>query len=274
MISGDRLLEIDLRSRTVATVLKSPDLISLDTLNLGPAAMTDPRLVRLVVRTSQRVLLLDGAGKQVGAYVIPPELRDGKICFYDLHGPTALLNATHTLRDHTRRERLLWIDASGRVVRQTEFTLAGSNRPYNDRAEMWQIAAAMPIPVGLAGVATCFEPLGHLEAGAEPNYRSALRRSLAAYWPGLLATGLLSAVLAGLCYRRQRRFAQPWTAVWIAMVFLVGPAGLIGYLFHRRWPALERCPACGRLVPRDREACSSCLAEFPPPTQKGTEVFA
>jgi hypothetical protein len=51
-------------------------------------------------------------------------------------------------------------------------------------------------------------------------------------------------------------------------------AALVGYLFHRRWPVMDACPACGRPVPRDRDSCAACGAEFPPPALKGIEVFA
>ena len=78
---------------------------------------------------------------------------------------------------------------------------------------------------------------------------AALARSLAAWWPPLLAVTLLAAVLAWYCWRRHRRYYQPASAVWFVFVLLTGVPGLVAYLFHRRWPVLEKCPACGQVVP-------------------------
>jgi hypothetical protein len=93
-------------------------------------------------------------------------------------------------------------------------------------------------------------------------------------WLPLLAVFVVGGVAAWLCYRRQRRFALPWTAIWVAFAFLGGVPGLIGYLVHRRWPPLDTCQACGELVPRDRGHCAHCGTEFSPPAPKGIEVFA
>jgi hypothetical protein len=85
---------------------------------------------------------------------------------------------------------------------------------------------------------------------------------------------LLSVILAVLCWRRNRQYFQPASGLWFVFVLLMGLPGLVGYLFHRRWPVQEACPACGRLVPRDRDACAACGKEFPAPQPKGIEVFA
>jgi hypothetical protein len=274
MISADRLLEIDLRNRSVTTMMQSADLISLDMIYPAWSPKANLRHRFLVVRTSDRLLLFNAAGKQERSYVIPAELRGGFIIFYDLGNKTALVTRTRTLRDHTKREDLCWIDPAGKVLRRHEFCPAQNSKPFNERRNAWKVAPICPAPIAMALVATVGGPLDHLDAGAEPNYRSALRRSLSAQWPILLAVSALSAVLAGFCYRRQKRFAQPWTGVWVVAVFLGGLPGFVGYRFHRHWPTLEKCPACGRSVPRDREACSACRAEFPLPELKGTEVFA
>jgi predicted amidophosphoribosyltransferase len=60
----------------------------------------------------------------------------------------------------------------------------------------------------------------------------------------------------------------------VIFVLLGGIPALLGYLWHRRWPVLEPCPACGQVVPRDREQCARCGVEFPVPKRHGIEVFA
>jgi hypothetical protein len=93
-------------------------------------------------------------------------------------------------------------------------------------------------------------------------------------WPALLVVCVVAGILAGLCYRRQRRYAVPGTVAWIVFVFLTGVPGMLGYLLHRRWPVLELCPTCEKAAPRDRNACAHCRTEFPRPAPKATEVFA
>jgi ribosomal protein L32 len=90
----------------------------------------------------------------------------------------------------------------------------------------------------------------------------------------LIVVTVLSAGLAIVVWRRQRRYGAAGTALWMIFVVLGGLPGLLAYRFHRRWPVLQACPACGETVPRDRDACAHCGAEFPSPAPKGIEVFA
>ncbi len=85
---------------------------------------------------------------------------------------------------------------------------------------------------------------------------------------------VLSAASATIAYRRQRRDGPQRAIPWALFVFLLGPAGLFGYLVHRHWPVVERCAACGAQEPRDRDACQACQADFPAPALVGGEVFA
>lgn len=41
----------------------------------------------------------------------------------------------------------------------------------------------------------------------------------------------------GLVIRRQRAYGQRGTLAWAIVVYLFGLAGLVGYWFHRTWPA-------------------------------------
>ncbi len=82
LISAGQLLRVDLRHRTVATLIESGDLIALDTaIPVGQAKVArEPanginRQVYLAVRTPDRVLILDNAGNQLGSFVIPADLR-------------------------------------------------------------------------------------------------------------------------------------------------------------------------------------------------------
>ena len=106
------------------------------------------------------------------------------------------------LPDHSSREELSWIDASGKVLRQAEVTLDEGNwhrgmlrhgsgtRPFRFRSS-------------LAVVAAVVVPLQDLGEGLAPNYATALARTLTLFWPALLVVTLLSAALAWHCCRTQ-----------------------------------------------------------------------
>jgi len=280
MISEGQLLVVDLRGGSVATVMKSPEVLSVRGFQPAPPPGADEEtklaLIRRVywaVRAADRILILDAAGKQLRSYLIPEDLRGATLKFYEITEGSALVTTTRTYRDYSKREELLWIDEAGKIARRAEVGLAPKSKPFNERAETWKAAPIVPEPIILlAGVA--FGLISHLEAGVEPSYASALKRSLAAEWPPQLAVFAVAAVLAWFSYRRHQRFALPWAGVWAAFVFLGGIPGFLAYLFHRRWAVLESCPTCNLVVPHDREACSHCGAEFPGPEPKGIEVFA
>jgi len=278
MISRDQVLEIDLRTGSVTTLLASAQLLSLDILQpaLEAGQMPNPLVRRpelLAVRTAEQIFVFDAAEKAPRSYVIPENLRGESFTFYELRGGTALVTATRRLPDHSTREELSWIDSAGKVVRRQELALA-VRWHRNERAEMWEVALAVPVPVAWAFAVAVIGTLSYLESGAEPDYASALKWSVSVAGPPLLAVCLLAAVLAWFCHRRHRRFALPWGGIWVVFVFLGGVPGLLAYFFHRRWPVMEACPACGRDVPHDREACSQCGKEFSGPEPKGIEVFA
>jgi hypothetical protein len=280
MISGAQLIEVDLRTRSVTTLLESADLIALGMLEpasqvkaAGEESPSLRRSQRLAVRTTDRLLVFDAAGKQPSAFVVPEEVRDRSIKVYELGAGRALVTAGRLLPDRSTREELLWIDASGSILRRAEVSMDQGNR-RSEEIEAWTAALTVPAPAILALIATVAVPLDYLEQGREPSYSAALARSLAACWPVLLTATLLAAVLAWYCCRRHRRYYQPASGVWFVFVLLAGVPGLVAYLFHRRWPVLEKCPTCGHDVPRDRDACAKCGATFPPPEPKGCEVFA
>ncbi len=280
MISGAQLLEVDLRTGSVKTLLESADLIAAGMLYTAPtwevAGKEAPRIHRhpkLAVRTTDRVLLFDATGKQHAAFLIPEEFRDRSIGLYELDAGRALLTASRLLPDRSSCAELLWIDPSGTVSRRAEVCLGEGDR-YSDETDPWKTALVFPAPVALAFLATVTDPWDYLKIGLEPTYSAALARSLAASWPPMLVVSLLAAALAWHCFRRHRRFYQPASGLWFAFVVLAGVPGLVAYLFHRRWPPLEKCPACGQDVPRDRETCANCGVTFPAPEPKGCEVFA
>jgi hypothetical protein len=230
--------------------------------------------VKLALRTTERVLVFDAPQEQPTAYVIPEEFRERSFSFYDVGGGTALVTASRSSElNNLSKEELAWIDATGKVLRRADVTL-NSGSPVRRDAAAWMLSLVVPAPAVTAVVGVVFIPLADVKEGRAPTYFAALAQFWPMWWPPLLVVSLLAAALAVYCYRRHRRYCQPYAAAWFVFILLTGLPGLVGYLFYRRWPVLEKCPACGQAVPRDREACAKCSAQFPLPEPKGCEVFA
>ncbi len=265
MISGAQLLEVDLRKRSVRTLMEAADLIAVGMFEpalkseAAAEATRTHRQQHLAVRTTDRVVVFDATGKKHAAYPLPEELRDRSIAFYELGEWTALVTASRPLRDRSSHGELFWIDGSGKVLRRAEVSLAGAYGRHDEIGGSWKAALIVPSPLVLLFASTVGVPLGGLGDGQAPDYATALAWCLAAWWPALLVVTLLSAALAWYCCRRHRRYCQPASVVWFVFVLLTGLPGLVAYFFHRRWPVLEKCPACGQVVPRDRGTCASVV---------------
>jgi hypothetical protein len=138
----------------------------------------------------------------------------------------------------------------------------------------WTAATIAPSPAVLA--VTFYELIAVIRDPILPPADVAARRAEIwnATWPPLLVVSVLSASAALIAYRRQKRYAARGAIAWAIFVFITGPAGLLGYLWHRRWPVVERCASCHARAPRDRGDCLRCHTEFPAPKQLGCEVFA
>jgi hypothetical protein len=137
-------------------------------------------------------------------------------------------------------------------------------------------APVAPAPLVLGGFVALVRTRELLEQGLAQSYPEALVRAIREFWSALAIAQLIAAGFSLLCYRRQVRYgASRWERVtWPLFVLLLGLPGWIGYRFGRTWPTIEVCPSCRVGVPRDRESCVQCEAEFPAPARRGTEVFA
>ena len=296
LVSKDGLLEIDLQARTVRTVIESGQLVSTNLVDrlysVSPAV--DPRVqlerrTYLAVRLQDRVLVLDPFGRQRRSYLLPEQVRAKPINFYEKRDGTAIVEVRP--RKSRSPADLYWVRDSGGVLRSDRVVLReypcsvvlftvrnvylGRPRGIEDRRIISALFGLVsPVPAVWVGVATVAVPIEHLEADRARTYPEALVKSLSETWPGVAISVVLSGVAVWLCVRRQRQYALRWTRTWGVFVFLLGIPGLLGYLFHRRWPVREECPACSQAVPRDRESCAACGMEFPEPAPKGIEVFA
>jgi hypothetical protein len=131
-----------------------------------------------------------------------------------------------------------------------------------------------PIPAGWATVLGLIAPVAMLQEYKATSYVDALAQGLSFAGLPFVIVILTGALLAWLTLRLQRKYRRSASGVWATFIFLCGLPGFLAYLIEHRRPKLEACPQCGEIVPRDRDACAACNAEFPPPAPVGTEIFA
>jgi hypothetical protein len=270
-LTDDGLMEINFKKRSVAVVWKGADLISAAVLE--PSLPSEGMIAKdakfgptLLLRTPDRVVALSPDGKEIKNYRLPPDLRENSFQWLALpNGETLVYQFVFGCPE------LFWFDAGGKVVRHQHIDLV--NQGLSQFAKNTMLTATVPSPGVVAGLIVCY-PWAPAECPNYWTYSDALRQAFGRIWPVVLVTGIISLVLAFVCYRRQRAYGLPWTWLWTIFVLLFGLPAFFGYLAHCAWPARLPCPHCGQRVPRDRPACFACGREFPAPAAKGIEVFA
>ena len=283
LIDGERLLEVDLRARTVRTVYESPGLLAVAGVTEPPALPADAAspttanrreslVSRIAVRTSNRIVILDPPTGDKWEFVLPESLRSTPVYAYTIGSDQLLLQWGHGAYSWNPTE-LGWLEPDGTFARRETVTLAG-HQPLPERQAAWIAAPIVPVPIGwLAGIGVGM-PLQFLQTNVAATYSDGLFRIIRPTWPPLLAVLAIGFVLAWWTYWLQRRYRRPATGVWCAFVLLFGVPGFLAYWIEHRRPKMEACVECGQLVPRDREACAACESEFPAPPRVGTEIFA
>jgi hypothetical protein len=297
LIDGDRLLEIDLRARTLRTIHESPGLVAV-AISLQPreaasrtaadranptdatAATTDvdaatdaddssKAVTRVALRTDDEIIVLDPPSGTKRGYTLPAHVRDKSLQAYALANEQLLI---HWWNLETWQQEFLWLSTDGSIARQEQVTLSTYRGESGGEASIVG-ALAMPIPIGFI-LAVFYAPIAQLQSGQATSYLEAVASALDVGWLGLVATPLVAAVLAWWTFRLQRKYHGRATGIWCAFVLLLGLPGFLAYWIEHRRPKLESCGECGTIVPRDREACAACKTEFAPPPRLGTEIFA
>jgi hypothetical protein len=280
MASENRILEIDLRQRSVRKRMEYAQILGLNSfarLIPPPANVKDAEVHGgyrhfLAVRIGDHIIVTDIAGRMQRSYPLPEDFRNKSLTFWEISDGEALIERNSRAQGG-RRHELCWIDTTGKITRQGEVVLKSGATPHPVTAA-WVGAAGIPAPLAATIAVPLMAGQSDYERDDPPGLWAIYTRGFSAAWPPLIAVLAVAVVMAGLCYRRQKRYAQPWTAAWVILVLLGGVPGLVGYLLHRRWPVLEKCPTCRHDVPHDREACAKCGIAFPAPEPKGCEVFA
>jgi hypothetical protein len=267
LLADDGLIQVDLTARTVRMMRKGDNLISAGQ-SWRPQTKTSSAEPKdqpvILLRTPDRVLVLDLNGKEIQAYHLPAAAAREYLEWFQLPDDKALVYTPYS------GGRLYWIDAAGRVSRQERVVLQQAGSRARKKIEYAATGFIVPSPGALGTFITIRSCFG----GSEEGFVARLHWWAGEFRVALLITAVVSIILAALCYRRQRKYALPWTAAWIVFVLLFGLPAYLGYLAHRFWPGRLACPNYGRLAPRDRPACFACGQEFPAPPPKGIEVFS
>lgn len=262
LVSGKTIQAVDVNAQTVRPVQLPDKVISVGVMT-HPVLSEDKQRVtyprKSVARLPDKLVVLEPGGKPSRTFSLPLPVRERAIEFLGTLGEETVLVAR---QENPQSEEELptliyWFNDQGDVVRQAQAELAEQSAAR----VLWIGAATLPVPLLYANFVG----------------RKGSQRGLAFLedWPPMLAVCLASAAGAGVCFRRQRSIGSLSSAwAWAALVFALGPAGLLGYWTQNHRPVCERCEHCGAVVPRNRETCRACAAAFPPPALKGSEVFA
>lgn len=283
LLADKKLWSIDLRERKVTPLADIPDPEAIGwawrTSDKLPDPQDEPMMNRstawaprsLFIRTSEACLIVNPDTGRLKRYPLPESLRKASLAGFELaDGRLLLVGYSQPI---TEGQFAVWVAPETGKVTRKDIQLVQNAQSLDERTMMAIMTLAGPLPI-----AQCFmvfmQAAYHLKTGAADSYWSAVGQAIAISWPGMLLVWAISAALAVAAYRRQKRFGLPYAVGWAIFAFLFGVPGWIAYRWHRTWPPVEDCPACDQPAPRDREACTECGADFPPPPLKGTEVFA
>jgi hypothetical protein len=279
LISGDRVLRINLRARTVETVLESRGSTYIAkfarTSGRQPAVAPEQNLEdALAMRGPGTITVLDATGRQDAVYRLPAELSDRPLQFYQLPDRTAVaLDRRIDPEKHLETQNLIWFTKEGTITRRLDGVLSSGDWHTSPESAAMSVAFAIPALVGPIGAAIGY-PLGPNYPGSARTYREAFADDLRAMWPAFVIGAVWSVLAVGLYFRRAAKFGEARRVAWIMFLILFGLPGYIGYMLSRRWPARVACLSCGALAPRDRDQCFRCAKELPAPAPNGLEVFA
>lgn len=284
LLANDKLWVIDVAKHGIKPVLDCPAAQQIGSVWRLPKepAKRDPDAYNqgaqlntptdAFIRQPDSVVVVDYRSGKHTTFPIPPDARHAMHAGFHL-GDGNLLLFVWDLDEWKRGQDLLWLSPSGEVLRREHVELTGHYAEESEAAIGWAAAAVAPAPLASA-VVTFGMPLLWSLRSDEHTYVKAFAKFATALWPSVLAVLVGGALCGTAAYRRQRRFGLPHATAWAIFVFIGGLPAWLAYRFHRQWPVLEECPTCHQPAPRNRASCLDCGNSFPPPAQKGIEVFA
>jgi hypothetical protein len=313
LLEVDRWSKIDLRQRTVRMLAKFHNAIAINWINVNrttydqipvlagePSLFPDPKDVekwkelnakaeKLVqddgrpkfsgmsaVREPDRIVVFDVLSTKRKEFLLPEKLHKRRMSVFLLGADQMLIDAHEEFDEFWSGGpivRLYWINSQGQIQREQELKLAGS-KPETIGERAWSASAAVPVSLFWLVGFVLGGPLAVMQANLVSDFGSGAALIASAAWMPLVVVLLVAAALTWLTVRMQRKYHRSATVAWAVFVFLFGAPGFLAYLVEHRRSKLEACGECGEVVPRDRDTCAACDAEFAPPARVGTEIFA
>jgi hypothetical protein len=225
---------------------------------------------RVIVRTADRIQVLDDAGTLLQSAALPAEVANRVLQTYLTTDEKVLVVALAEPQQEMTDIYLLTEDDAPSRHEQARLGNSGGS-PTNGG---WAISLALPSVLIDAAIFGYFWPDNMVARGLSDSYARAVADLLPVAAPALAAVLAVSAVFAVLAYRRQKQLGEPAAASWAVFVLLLGPAGYLGYRLHRVWPARSPCRACGKSAPVTLRVCPTCTSEAAVPQLRGIEIFA
>ncbi len=310
VLETDRIWDIDLRQRTVRPRVRLEHATSFGEMRVsqttfdkvpvvdskfGPLTEADKEQAKKdkerqtkneegpvkfaglsLVREWDRLVVIEPKSRKWKEFTLPEQLRDRRFSAFLVGPDEMLIYAFEQFGEYWSGgpiTRIFWINSQGQIRREQELRLTGWV-PSSPEAIAWRSCIYAPIPVAWVVGFIAAGPLYMLQTNFFHDYASALGFVANNAWVPLIVVLVLGIVCTWFTLRLQRKHRRSESAVWAVFVFFFGVPGLLAYSIEHRRAKLEDCPQCGEVVPRDRNTCAACNAEFAPPPRVGTEIFA
>jgi hypothetical protein len=277
--SGNQVRLVDLAARSVAIVLETPEPIeSVGIPTLSANSFGHPKQEQpILVRTKQKIYLLDHKHNVVKVFTIPTESdRRSPLDWYEIGDGRRIVEYVRPQAggeaENVTKRVIYRIADDGTIQDTIELTLQSGAGATSERAQAVLLRVGVPVPAFLLVIEPLFEMLTSPAQGFPAAFMAGLGRS----WPWWLPVLALSVVVAVLAWRRSRAFglSRREQITWTIYVLLPGVPAYVGFVLSRHWPVREPCPNCHAQAARDRAECAECGTRFPEPSLKGTEIFA
>ncbi len=285
LIFPHSLYRLDLQNKTVTKFYDSPQEIKNVVLNVVSSPQGSPRgpviITQIVMHQNDVVFLTEVPAVStrgtsyllhpVAHIVALPDASSNRISFAQKG------NGSYWLRfmpDSVAPVTIIELSPHGESVKKTTLPLL----PIERDSVSWNARTAASLPYAImpaAWIKWGAHLMFNTPTGDVLTYDYAINTDVRLVLETLFLAFAFSAIAALATWRRANRYAfKSSTRLWWTIgVFAVGP---LGYLLMRSlldWPALERCPSCGKLRVVDRELCEHCNSPFAPPLLDGTEII-
>ncbi len=246
--SGNQIRLVDLAARTISSIFETSEPIG----SVAVPMMTSwssgraPKEASILVRTWQRIDVLDRSNRTRMAFTIPTELdRESLVIWHALGdgGGIAEFLPVKQNDDHAANvsERIVYrVGADGSVQDRFTLQLHVGGPPRSELIDNAQTVVALPVPVMLAAL-----KIVSLITAGEPEIP----------WISIFGIAAISCVAALLAWRLCRTFAfgRAPALVWSLFVVVLGPCALVGLLLAAPLadpPSVPGLPCAGPARPR------------------------